>query len=111
GVTMTERMADPELYVTPDRLKSMTLTELSALDPLLIPSEMLDGYLTRFIANKDFEHCADVLEKRGYTAEVEKLWESVIRDAGIYGQSEVALRLINLRKEVGLTDEDLHPSF
>jgi hypothetical protein len=98
GVTKQESQETPEEYLTADRLKRMTVTEVCALDPDRIPSDLLDQYFARLTDWKEFDRAADAAEKIGYWLLDEERWESLLFLSAFYGRRQVTARLLDLRK-------------
>jgi SEC-C motif len=99
GVTREESQEMPDEYLTADRLQRMTVTEVCALDPLRIPYDLLEQYFTRLSEWKEFDRGAEALEKIGYWAVDEPVWESLIFLSAFYGRKGAVARLLELRKK------------
>jgi hypothetical protein len=99
GVTQAESQEKADEYLTADRLKRLTVTEVCALDPHLIPYDLLDQYFTRLSEWKEFDRAADALEKVTYWAVDEETWESLTFLSAFYGRKGAVARLLELRKK------------
>ena len=77
GVTRQERQESPEEYLTEDRLKAMTITDVITLDPNRIPVEVLDTYFDRLCYWKEFDRAAEAVEKMGFWLVGQETWENL----------------------------------
>src|SRR5207249_1882553 len=76
----------------------MTVSEVCALDPNLIPSEVLDQYFARLSDWKEFDRAAEALEKITYWGVDEETWESLLFLSAFYGRKRAVARLLELRR-------------
>jgi hypothetical protein len=113
GVTQSERDASPEEYLTANRLKTMSITELLAIDPDRIPAEHLEHYFDHLIQCREFDRAADACEKLSYWSLDGEIWDTLVSTAAFYGHSDASRRLINLKQEavrsIGITNHELEP--
>jgi hypothetical protein len=111
GVTLQEREELPEEYLTANRLKTMAVTELLAIDPLRVPYELLGYYFARFADWKEFDRAAEAFEKIGYIEEFDATWNSLVFLSAFYGRKDAFTRLIALRRDAGIPDTELSTTY
>ena len=111
GLTKSEQDSMPEDYLTAQRLQLMAVNRLAAIDPLRVPFELLPYYLERLAATREFDRAAKAFEEIGYHHELENIWTDLVSASVFAGHKDAALRLMQLRKAAGFTDDELPPVF
>ena len=107
GVTQQERQESPEEYLTGDRLKTMTITDVIALDPNRVPYDVLDTYFDRLCYWKEFDRAAEALEKIGFWALDQETWETLAFRLAFYGRKDAFRRVLEVSRKAGVPDTTL----
>jgi len=109
GLTRTELSANPEPHLTLERLERKSAAELAQLNPSAIPRHLLTDYFMR-LSFVDLDQAARYLEKLGYEDDLENAWFFIMFTAVRTGRKDIGERLFNLRRRLGLTEEELRLS-
>ncbi len=107
GVSRQERQESPEEYLTEERLKTMTITDVLALDPDRIPVDVLDTYFDRLCYWKEFDRAAEAVEKMGFWLVGPDIWENLALRLAFYGCCNAFQRVLEVRRKAGVTDTTL----
>ncbi len=111
GVTRQERQESPEEYLTEDRLKTMMITDVLALDPDRIPCDVLDTYFERLCYWKEFDRAAEAVEKMGFWLVGPETWENLAFRLAFYGRSNAFQRVLEVRRKAGVADTTLDMTY
>jgi hypothetical protein len=108
GVTIDEQRANPETFLTDDRLMQMRSYELSRLNPEKVPSKLHQTLLNRLLTFGEFDAIIEFFETVGITGELEYCWEEAVQYATIDCRKDVVLALLRLN---GIINTDQLKSF
>jgi hypothetical protein len=100
GVTVEELMAAPEAHLTPQLLNSLMPPQMLKLDPLQIPTALLDTYFLRLCVFHLFDRAAEALEKIGWSDAMLGTWEKIMFFSTRAARKDIIQRVIKVREQV-----------
>jgi hypothetical protein len=100
GVTVEELQADLNTHLTAEILNRTQPHDLRLLDPLKVPSDLLENYFLRLAVFNQFERAIEAFQKIGFAGEaMEANWQNVMFFALRAGRKETVQQLIKVREE------------
>lgn len=103
GVTIEELHANPETYLSQDRIMEMRSYELARLDPTRVSMELHPALLSRLTLFGEYESIIDFFKTVGITPQLEGYWNDAVHFATMEGRKDTVITLLRLN---GITETE-----
>lgn len=110
GKTFAEVMVEPEPHMNEKRLEKCSGHELARIDPAKLDPDLQILYFVQLCAFQMLDEAAASMENLGCPEELRDVWFFVLWTAARSGRKDIAERLIAVRSDDPLSDEELPPS-
>src|SRR5262249_13286260 len=107
GVADEEFDAAPEAHLTAGSFEHLPWERLDRIDPTKLPPGFLEPYFAALTRMGVLDRIADSFEKIGYTEALYSAWRTAAVLAVMRQRSDLAERLVSIRRRAGFPDDDL----